>query len=568
MSTRRLSALVIGLLLAGSSTAPAQAPRTVEQAQAPAGRLGARTQIQVQPRMPNLVGQTFQAAQEDSRVTSLKLQLAAMRRPTAEQRPGVIVDQEPSPGSAVKPGMRVTVFVAVPPDKPPDQGRGQTDAPPRMPNLVGQPFDRAQQDSRVAGLKLRLIPRELPTSGQRPGVIIGHEPKPGDPVRPGSSVVAVVAVAEQKPPDRDGDTVKNVEVPRVVTMQAKDGASLLARRTLNAQAQFTDTSRAEPGTIVDQKPAPGTLVPQNSTVQILVARARPDPPPNQTPDRNPVVGVRVPLVEGLEVRQGLALVSKFNLGARAQVVDTDRAAPGTIIDQNPDAGTLVVPPFTVTVVVARRPPSPPPPEDVKPDDVKPPPPVVPPPPPPPRLFPMPDLVGRSFPQAERDSRVADLQLRLNQQIDTRAGGLPNTIVRQSVSPGTERPDRSGGHGLRGIGRRGAARDRAAGRCRRRTHRRRGAESPAFGGGQRADAGDGAAAGSRPRRARGTRGGGWDDHRCAAESGDSQRRGTARAPRRCRSWLACGCVPHPWTTRAPGCHRNKWSRRSRLPARKW
>ena len=206
----------------------------------------------------------------------LKLQLGGVRRPTPNQRPGVIVDQDPAPGSAVRPGMQVTVYVAVPPPQPPppdprdeggrvQSGRGSTDVQP-MPKLVGQLFDRAQQDSQVVRLKLRLVPREQPTSGQRPGIIIDQKPSPGDPVRPGSSAVVVVAVAA--PPER-------VEVPRVVTMQAKDGASLLARRTLNTQEQFTETARAEPGTIVDQKPSPGTLVPQNSTVLIVVARRPP-----------------------------------------------------------------------------------------------------------------------------------------------------------------------------------------------------------------------------------------------------------------------------------------------------
>ena len=48
---------------------------------------------------------------------------------------------------------------------------------------------------------------------------------------------------------------------------------------------------------------------------------------------------------------------------------------------------------------------------------------------------MPDLLGRSFALAERDPRVIELRLQLNQQIDSRAGGLPNTIARQSVAPG-------------------------------------------------------------------------------------------------------------------------------------
>lgn len=478
----RLTAIVIGLLLAWSSAAPAQT-KTVEQAPTPAGTLRARSQIQVPPqRMPNLVGQTFQAAQQDSRVTSLKLQLAAMRRPTADQRPGVIVDQDPSPGSAVRPGMRVTVFVAVPPDKPPDDVRGRTEVPPpRMPNLVGQLFDRAQQDSRVADLKLRLIAREQITSDRKAGTIIRHEPEPGDPVRPGSSVVAVVAVAEQQPPERGRDTVKDVEVPRVVKMQAKDGASLLARRTLNAQAQFTEASRVEPGTIVDQKPAPGTLVPQNSTVLILVARARPDPPPE---DVGRMPNLSGQLFESAQ-RDRQVVDLKLRLIPREQITNDRR--PGTIVDHEPGPGTPVKPgtPVTVFVAVPIQPPPPPtlprmpnlvgqqfqsaqqdgrvlrfnlqlvpqsqptanerpgvilrhdPPAD---SPVKPGTPVtvfvaVAPPPPPPVLYPMPDLVGRALPAAERDATVLRLQLQLNQQFDSRAGGLPNTIVRQSVPAG-------------------------------------------------------------------------------------------------------------------------------------
>jgi beta-lactam-binding protein with PASTA domain len=373
MSTR-FTALVIGLLFAGSSVTDAQAPRPVAQTPPPAGTLRGRAQVQVQPdRMPRLIGQTFPEARQDATVTKLNLQLEAARRPTRDQRPGVIVEQNPPPGSAIKPGMRVTVYVAVPPpaDRLPDEGRNQGER--------GQ-SGRTQPD--------------VPPS-------------------------------------------KTVEVPRVVTMQARDGVRVLAKRTLNAQEQFIETARNESGTIVDQKPSPGTVVPQNSTVLILVARRPPppplpsDPPQNQGPERNPALGVRVPLVEGMQVQPGLALVSKLNLNSRTQAVDTDRAPPGVIIDQNPDAGTLVERPFTVTVFVARRPPGPPP--LPPPDDVRPLP------PPPPKLFPMPDLVGRSMPQAERDSRVTDLQLQLVQQMDTGAGGPPNTIVRQSVPPGTSVP---------------------------------------------------------------------------------------------------------------------------------
>ena len=199
-------------------------------------------------------------------------------------------------------------------------------------------------------------------------------------MRPGSSVVAVVAVAEQQPPDRGRDTVKDVEVPSVVKMQAKDGASLLARRTLNAQAQFTEASRVEPGTIVDQKPAPGTLVPQNSTVLILVARARPDPPPEDVGRMPNLFGQ---LVESAQ-RDRQVVDLKLRLIPREQITNDRR--PGTIVDHEPRPGAPVKPGTPVTVFVA----------------------VAPPPPTCRVLYPMPDLVGRAFPAAERDAGVIDL----------------------------------------------------------------------------------------------------------------------------------------------------------------
>ena len=75
MSTR-LTALAVGLLLAGSSAPAAAQTKTVEQAPRPAGTLRApHADSSTSQRMPNLVGQTFQAAQQDSRVRGLKLQL-------------------------------------------------------------------------------------------------------------------------------------------------------------------------------------------------------------------------------------------------------------------------------------------------------------------------------------------------------------------------------------------------------------------------------------------------------------------------------------------------------------
>jgi beta-lactam-binding protein with PASTA domain len=308
--------------------------------------------------------------------------------------------------------------------------RAQQAAPSRMPSLIGQLFQSAQQDSRVLGLKLHLVPRERETSAQRPGVILDHEPAPNAAVRPGMTVTVFVAVAERQTPGRG--TVTTVDVPRLVGMEMRAGGALLSKLNLTAQTQFVETTRFAPGTIVDQKPEPGTRVRVPSTVLIVVARARPEPPPDPKPDPPPDPGrgdvptVPVPRLVGMEMRAGGALLSKLNLSAQTQFVETTRFTPGTIVEQRPEPGTRVRLPYTVLIVVARQRPELP----QRPD------PPFTDPQPPPKLYQMPDLVGRTLPIAERDPQVRELRLQLTPQYDTTATGLPNTIVRQSVAAGS------------------------------------------------------------------------------------------------------------------------------------
>ena len=339
----RLTALVVvGILLAGSSaTAAAQAPRTVEQAPTPAGTLRARTQIQVQPpRMPNLVGQSVQAARQDSRVVGLKLQLVARQQQTKDYKAGTIIGHEPAPNAPVKPGTSVTVFVAVEP--PPDSGRGRggpTGEVPRMPDLVGQPFPVAQQDRQVIDLKLRLIPREQITNDRRPGTIVEQELKPGSPVKLGTQVTVLVAVPVQQPPpvSRMPDLVGQ---PFPVAQQDRQVIELKLR--LIPREQITNDRR--PGTIVDQELKPGSPVKLGTQVTVLVAVPVQQPPPvSRMPD---LVGQ--PFESAQQDRQVIEL--KLRLIPREQITNDRR--PGTIVEQELKPGSPVKLGTQVTVLVA------------------------------------------------------------------------------------------------------------------------------------------------------------------------------------------------------------------------
>ena len=279
-------------------------------------------------------------------------------------------------------------------------------------------------------------------------------------------------------------------------MQAKDGASLLAKRTLNS-----------PGTVHRD----GSRRAGHDRRSEAGARDARTPELDGTDRRGAPSGRRRRRRTRIKARRrirwsasGFRRSKAWRCGrvwrwcrsstssARAQTVETDRAPPGTIVDQNPEAGTLVVPPFTVTVFVARRPPLPPPPRR-------------------PRM-----PARRRRRQAVSDAgsdrafflaggarpRGHELQLRLNPQIDFQRR-RPAQHHRAPVRAARRlRADRSGRHRVRRIRRRGTARGPAAGRRGQRTHPCGRAESAAHRGNQRADARHGAAPGARSRCARG------------------------------------------------------------------
>ena len=308
--------------------------------------------------------------------------------------------------------------------------------PQRMPNLVGQTVQSAQQDSQVQRLKLQLVPRNQPTRNQKAGVIVGHEPAPGAAVRAGMTVTVFVAIAERDTSSGAGRAtvpIPVVRVPLVEGMSVEQATDVLARRGLQIQSRPVLTTRARPGTVVDQTPEADTAVKPKSFVDVMVAQAPPDRPV-------PEVTLEMPRVIGMEMLQGAALLSKLNLGVQRQFTDEARVAPGTIVDQKPAPGTIVRPNSTVQILVAQAPPEPPrQPDPPRPFPAPQTPPVRPPPiepPPPAPLFPMPNLVGRSFTMAERDPGVVKLKLRLIPQDDFVATGLPGTITRQSVPPGS------------------------------------------------------------------------------------------------------------------------------------
>ena len=167
--------------------------------------------------------------------------------PTAPQ--GFVIWQDPPPGVSAPAGLRVTLV--------------SSDGPPKIPvpDVAGLAGDLAQRLIMAAGLSATQV--ESVQAASPPGVTMMTRPPAGSVLVPGTSVTVVVSRGAPTIPVPDllgmsqGDARTRVEV---------EGLQLgtVARRR---------TAGVNPGIVVGQLPAAGTLAAPGTVVDIVVARS-------------------------------------------------------------------------------------------------------------------------------------------------------------------------------------------------------------------------------------------------------------------------------------------------------
>ena len=194
------------------------------------------------PRMPDLVGRTFEAGGGDAWVQQLRLQLVPEDDRLADGKPGLIVRQSIAAGQPVRPGSRVVVAVATGVIVPP---------------LLRVPIDAARQQVTDLGLQARITDVK---GGGDPGLVLEQVPSAGTRVSRGAAVGLRVAVAE------------TTVVPNVVgrTRGEADGAIAASRLT----TEFVEDAASDrsPGVVSTQQPQPGTTVNVGSSVRMAIAK--------------------------------------------------------------------------------------------------------------------------------------------------------------------------------------------------------------------------------------------------------------------------------------------------------
>jgi eukaryotic-like serine/threonine-protein kinase len=162
------------------------------------------------------------------------------------------------------------------------------------------------------------------------GLVIGTTPPRGTSVHKGARVSVFVSSGAE-----------SVAVPNVVHKPSAQALKILSQKGLQPTAQNEPSETVGTGLVVSTDPTAGVGVQVGSPVTVLVSSG-----PREA---------SVPEVSGETHANATATISAAGLKVSTVKREVSEPAAGTVISQNPAAGTQVKPGSTVTIVVSQAP---------------------------------------------------------------------------------------------------------------------------------------------------------------------------------------------------------------------
>ena len=206
--------------------------------------------------VPRLRGLGLDEARDRLRQADLRLGQVTKKADNNARR-GTVVAQDPKPRRKVRPGSEVDLVIVGGRQDPPI-------AKTTVPKLRGLPLDKARAKLKKAQLRLGEVAEQVDDNA-RSGTIIAQTPAPKRQVRPGTAVDLVVATAEAN------DQPSGIEVPDLRGKNAKAATDLLERSGLRVgEVRIQPKGKGRPGSILKQRPKPGSMVERGTTVDLVV----------------------------------------------------------------------------------------------------------------------------------------------------------------------------------------------------------------------------------------------------------------------------------------------------------
>ena len=263
------------------------------------------------------------------RIERAGLRVGRIERKESSKPQGTVLDQDPSDGKKVAGGTPINLEVAV--------AKGSTI---EVPDVVGDTRERAME--KVRDKKLVVAhPITYQASCEPAGKVIAQRPDEDARVPAGTAVELVVASPGPEP----------VKVPRLVGARVPNPERAVREGPFKiGRVEKRPTDQEPPDTILSQSPNPGTVVAPGCPIDIVVAV---EIPPVSVPDfRGKTVADVQRQLQGTGLRPGSLSYKQGD------------AAPGTVIAQDPAAGTVVKAGTRLNLVVTPQASTPQPPVDL------------------------------------------------------------------------------------------------------------------------------------------------------------------------------------------------------------
>jgi serine/threonine-protein kinase len=213
--------------------------------------------------VPSVVELPFEEAEEE--LTALKLLVVREVIKDDDIAEGHVVRQNPVPGSMVKEGSTVRLFVS--------QGREEME----LDDVIGMHIDRAASQLRGQGFTVETSEQE--TDQHSPGYVTVQDPEPGTLVIVDETTIHLTYSVAQVIRLRDLENVRESEA-----------VSYLTEAGLNHNISYEHSNTIESGRVLRQSPAPNTELKKGQTVNLTISRG-PEPAPE--PEEDPVYNYEV-----------------------------------------------------------------------------------------------------------------------------------------------------------------------------------------------------------------------------------------------------------------------------------
>jgi beta-lactam-binding protein with PASTA domain len=369
----RSAGLVVGTISMRTTGAEPGTVVAQNPAAGAAAALGSAVRISVAAGVPNLIGRPLAAARTE--IEALGLVVSVVEQPT-DGPAGTVLAQDPAAGAPADAGTTVTVTVGVAANVPVPDLRGMTAAEARV---------------AVADADLVLGSVVTEASDEPEGRVLRQTPAAGGRVARRSTVALVVAAARPVV----------VQVPDLVGQPSEEAKSILGQLDLALDVAGTEPSIAPAGSVVRQDPLAGVEVSPGTTVFVTLASAErtvevpdlvsrtvtaaiellktvglevdggrvADPARAVVTAQRPITGTRVPVgtivfieatsllavpgVVGQSEAAAIQLLARAGFETQTETQFSIGARVGTVVAQDPPAGTEAPAGATVTIVVAR-----------------------------------------------------------------------------------------------------------------------------------------------------------------------------------------------------------------------